>query len=370
MTKKFIMYIPGSHLSDFHKRSPWIMLPVSFNKLGYSVVLICGKYTLSDVFGIEVYETYPRNKKLLRSLTEPFFAFRKIFETDADIVMVSPVGLYLFSILPLIAIYKIRNEILCMKKSKFILKMDWSLDFYGQGKISRILSTLFLVASSLIFDRVTSETYCGVARTKELPMINSSKVIRVPIGFPQNTDPYAQSDRNRKDIILCVARISPMKGQEFLLKAFAMVAYKYPSWSVRLIGPVDDAVYKEKLDSIVACEKLEARVSFLGFIGEKELYNEFSNASIFCLPSIYLESAGNVKYEATAVGLPVVTTDVPCRQDAEDMGWVVARAADAKDLAKKMEVLISHPTMRKSIVENSKNLLLSYEDVARMYIEL
>ena len=346
------------------------MLPISFLELGYSSVLICGEYTLSDTFGLDVYRTFVRKKKLLRSLVEPFFAFHKIFRTNPDIVIIAPVGSYLFSIIPLIALCRLVSVILKRRRTKFILKTDWSLDFYGQKKITRLLSTFLLIASSHTFDRVAFETYCGVARAKDLPMIKNSALVRVPIGYPHNISPIAISDLDRENIILCVARITPMKGQEILLKAFTRIATKHTLWSLRFVGPVDDAIYKERLERVIVQEKLEHKVSFSGYVKENDLYDEFSKAKIFCLPSIYLESAGNVKFEATASGLPVITTDIPCRRDAEDMGWSVCKAGDVESMAKNLDSLISEPALRKKIVEYSRERIPTYIDIANMYRDL
>jgi glycosyltransferase involved in cell wall biosynthesis len=346
------------------------MLPISFLELGYSSVLICGEYTLSDNFGLDVYKTFVRNKKILRSLVEPIFAFHKIFKTNPDVVIVAPFGSYLFSIIPLIAAYRVGSVILGRRKTKFILKTDWSIDFYGQKKITRLLASFLLIASTYIFDRVAFETYCGVARAKELPMIKNSALIRVPIGYPHNIAPIVISDVNRENIILCVARITPMKGQEILLKAFASIATKHKSWSLRFVGPVYDEIYKKRLEGIIVQEKLEQKVSFSGYVSEKGLYDELSRAKIFCLPSIYLESAGQVKFEATAAGLPVITTDVPCRQDAEEIGWSVCKAGDVDSMVKNLDSLISEPDMRNKIVDYSRSRISTYKDIAAMYIDL
>lgn len=201
-------------------------------------------------------------------------------------------------------------------------------------------------------------------------MIKNSAVIRVPIGYPQNIAPIAISDVNRENIILCVARITPMKGQEILLKAFARIATKHESWSLRFVGPVYDESYKKKLEGIIVQEKLEQKVSFSGYVSEKGLYDEFSRAKIFCLPSVYLENAGQVKFEATAAGLPVITTDVPCWQDAEEMGWSVCKAGDVESMAKNLDSLISEPYLRNKMVEYSRSRISTYKDIAAMYRDL
>jgi hypothetical protein len=186
MEKVFVMYVPGSQLSEFHKRSPWIMIPTSFKDIGYHSVLICGQCSIGLVEGIEVYETIKRQKSILRSLFEPFLAFKKIITLKPDILVISPIGSYLIVAIPLFFVYKKYISLTKLNKPKFILKTDWSLDFTGIGYIKRILLKLLLIISSYTFDRISFETYCGTNKAKIIPLIKAKTLIRIPIGYPQN----------------------------------------------------------------------------------------------------------------------------------------------------------------------------------------
>lgn len=371
MARVFVMYVPGSDLTEFHKRSPWIMIPVSFKEIGYRSTLVCGSYTLNSNWGIDVYSTIIRGKSLLKSLAEPFIGFKRIYALKPDILLISPFGSYLFSIIPLIIIYKICKTITRSKKTKFVLKADSSLDFTNIKWYKRVLSILLLSLSSYTFDRISFETHCGVNRAIAIPIIRAEALNRVPIGYPQNIDfDIFKTINNREKRIICVARITPMKGQIVLFKSFLKLSQKYLDWQLGFIGPVEEMNYKNQLDSLIQESNLSNRVSFTNFVEETVLVAELKKASIFCLPSIYTENAGQVKYEAIAAGLPVITTDVPCREDNEELGCLVSKAGDVNELAKHLELLMSNPKLRSSIAEYSRKKLLSYKDIALLYRDL
>ena len=257
------------------------------------------------------------------------------------------------------------------KKTKFILKTDWSLDFTSIKWYKKALSILLLCLSSYIFDRISLETYCGVNRAKAIPIIREKALTRVPIGYPQNIvfDAFKTNNYKEKRIV-CVARIAPMKGQIVLLRSFSKISEKYKDWQLRFIGPIKDETYKSQLDFLIQENNLANRVSFTNFVEENVLLEELREASIFCLPSINTESAGQVKYEAIAAGLPVITTDVPCREDNEELGCLVSNAKDINGLAKNLELLMMNTQLRRNIAENSKKKVLSYKDIALLYRDL
>lgn len=370
----FVMYVPNARLTQFHNRSPWLMLPWSFHALGYESTLICAELASEAPREIQIVQTGmvmkgPPGKGLVRSLFEPMFAFREIVRRHPDVVIIGPMRSSLISFLPLVYLYRRVSPCLTQGQTRFILKADWSLDYTGLSRRSSFLSNALFALSSRVLDLVSVETFCGVERAQRLSGILARKIVRIPIGFPHGLiDPRRQEDSGREPVILCVARIARMKGQDVLLKAFARIASRHPTWSIRLVGPIDDPTFHRELLEFLARESLETRVSFLGFVEESEVDREYYRASVFCLPSVHSESAGQVKYEATAWGLPVVTTDVPCGRDAVEMGWLVARAGDPIDLASKLDELMRDEATRRRVSELARSRQQSYLDVARNYL--
>ena len=370
-----MMYVPNSRLTRFHNRSPWLMLPRSFNAIGYDSTLICAELKCEEPTKIRIVETGlvirgPPGKGAGRSVFEPLLAFREIFRRHPSVVIISPMRSSLVSFLPLVYLYRHVSPGSTQGQTRFILKADLDLDGTGLNRLFHLLSNAILALSSRVLDLVSVETSCGVEKVQSLPGTIARKIVRIPIGFPQGLIKARRyEDSAREPVILCVARIARMKGQDVLLRAFATLAPRYPTWSVRLVGPIEDTVFHKELLDFLVRESLERRVSFLGFVEEDEVDREYHRASIFCLPSVHSESAGQVKFEATACGLPVVTTDVPCGRDAVKMGWLVARAGDSSSLATQLEVLMHDEEARRATVERAQSLQVSYNDVASSYIQ-
>jgi glycosyltransferase involved in cell wall biosynthesis len=372
--RSFVLYNPNSELTRFHDRSPWLMLPRSFQGLGFESTLVCAKYSAESLPGIRVLETSlivsdPRKGGRIRSVAEPFFAFPRILKQRPNLVIISPIRSSLIAFLPLTWLYRKFPKRLRGNQTAFVLKADSSLDYAFMSRLEARITNLLLVLSSVILDAVSIETTCGIARARGLRHIHTEKLVCIPLGFPQGRmHGSTYGGHVRQHVILCVARIARMKGQDVLLKAFATLAPQFPDWSVRLIGPVDDPDYKSELVDFGAGSGLSGRVSYLGMVGESELELEYTRAAIFCLPSVFGENAGQVKYEATAYGLPVVTTDVPCATDARAMGWKVARAGSVAELAAQLGGLMEDERARAVASEYAQSLQRSYLDIASRFL--
>jgi glycosyltransferase involved in cell wall biosynthesis len=226
-----------------------------------------------------------------------------------------------------------------------------------------------VVLSTFFLNLVSLETYCGVERAKELPLIRVRKLVRVPHGYPPGSElQRLDLGEPRKPVILCVARIARMKGQNVLLTAFSTLATRFPEWTVKLVGSVEDSLFMKELVELATRYSLQDRIVFTKYVNKHDLLLEYSQASVFCLPSVSTESWGAVKCEATVNGLPVVTTDVPCARDAIEAGWLVARAGDAEDLAAKLEILMRDEGERLRVSNVAQSRERSWEDTIMIYL--
>jgi glycosyltransferase involved in cell wall biosynthesis len=369
--KKFVMYATRAVINDLRKRTPWLLLPISFSELGFESVLYCSDYEIDNKFLLEIHQTNHASYRSIGSILEPIFSFSKLYRQEPDLVVVAPLGSYLLTVIPLILFFKFVEKALRKTKTSYILKTDWSVDYTGSNFIKRVASKFICSISTYVFDRVTVETYCGKSKLEMMPLARKTAVKRVPLGYPEKFQRLNKYDNaKRENIILCVARVTPMKGQDVLIRAFSIIIKKHPDWLLHLVGPVNDIEYKTKLDNLILELKLFDKVLFFDFSSEKFLYDEYGKSSIFCLPSIYLENAGNVKYEAIAAGIPVITSDVPCELDSRELGFLVAPAGNIEKLSKHLETLIESPAKRAEMVQYSQTKVLSYKDVATIYRDL
>lgn len=119
--------------------------------------------------------------------------------------------------------------------------------------------------------------------------------------------PPAPRPAREVPVAVCVANFKPVKRQEDLIDAMALLASRGVDLECRFAGA------GETLDAMrdrAAGHRLGARVTFLGRVAPAQLAPVLADADIAVLPSAS-EGMSVGLLEAMAAGLPVVATDVP-----------------------------------------------------------
>lgn len=101
-----------------------------------------------------------------------------------------------------------------------------------------------------------------------------------------------------------IARLSPEKNHEELIKAFVDVVKKYKNSRLYILG---DGPLKKSLHKLIVSLRMEKNIFLLGFIENPFMF--VNQCDCFILPSIY-EGQGMVIMEAQVLGLPVIGTNV------------------------------------------------------------
>ncbi len=103
-----------------------------------------------------------------------------------------------------------------------------------------------------------------------------------------------------------VARLHPMKGHRFFLRAAADLAQRYPETHFLICGQ------NVSLENVALRQLIPVRAhDRFHLLGERGDVSELMSAmDIFCLSSVWGEGFPNVIGEAMATGLPCVVTDV------------------------------------------------------------
>lgn len=166
---------------------------------------------------------------------------------------------------------------------------------------------------------------------------------------PNGTDTWPARFLSRADLAIpdealvigTVGRLVPQKATAMLLRAFALLAPRYPALRLAVVGtgPLAEALQREVT--------LPERVHWLGALDGPAVMPAFD---IFALPSAY-EGFAYVLIEAARAGLPIVTTSVggasliveegrngfvtaPGRQDS--FAAALERLIDSSDLRRAM----------------------------------
>lgn len=124
--------------------------------------------------------------------------------------------------------------------------------------------------------------------------------------------------------LVCVARLTSLKGHDLLLRALAVLHERGVGPPLTLVG---DGILREELEALAGRLDLAGQIRFCGALDQAGVRHELAAADVFCLASLSEGSPGAV-LEAMATGLPVVGTAVNGISDAVRDGVTGALVRD------------------------------------------
>ncbi|MDP4529010.1 glycosyltransferase family 4 protein [Alkalimonas delamerensis] len=162
-----------------------------------------------------------------------------------------------------------------------------------------------------------------------------------------------------------VGRLLQEKGIRYFLQAAERIKASHPNVEFVVVGQPDTAkgsISKAELAAAVA----SGLIVYPGLVNNVVDY--LAQASVFVLPSYYREGVPRSTQEAMAVGLPVITTDMPgCRETVEQgkNGFLIPpHNVDA--LTEQMLYFIDHPEQIDAMGQYSRQLAEQKFDVVKI----
>ncbi|WP_166668856.1 glycosyltransferase family 4 protein [Thiohalophilus thiocyanatoxydans] len=191
--------------------------------------------------------------------------------------------------------------------------------------------------------------------------VTADKKLLIPCGFdPDIVKNLSVRERNfsdKENIVLHVARMgSHQKNTEHLVRSVAKMQIP-DDWRFVFIGSQTAEFRRFRETFVREHPDLEDRMEFHEHIQSKaELYDFYSRAKIFCLPS-RTESFGNVLVEALYFGNAIAATEtIPSVQDLADKGNNgIMFTLEPNDLAQQLERLMLDPERLASMSSSARD---------------
>lgn len=156
--------------------------------------------------------------------------------------------------------------------------------------------------------------------------------------------------------LVTLARLSGEKRPEFLLRAFASIAPKFPEWDLEIYGVGPQQNFLEHLAEELAPDRIWVR----GF--EADNYGILAAADLFVSAS-FIEGFGNAIWEALACGVPVIAMDAgpPVRSLVRDgVDGLIVTDNSMDGLASAMTRLMGNHAERKTFAARAPEVIARF----------
>lgn len=186
--------------------------------------------------------------------------------------------------------------------------------------------------------------------------------------------PALKHSRPADELALVYAgSLAPHKGVHTAVEALAQVDHNgLPvRITLSLVGS-GHPDYEAHLHRLVAENRLEDRVFFLGRVPREQMPDLLRRFDVLVFPSIWEEPLARMTQEAMACGLVVVGTPTGGTPEilVEGETGLTFPAGDAAALAKQLERLARDPALRRRLAETGRQVVLQKFDLQRMIDEI
>lgn len=185
---------------------------------------------------------------------------------------------------------------------------------------NKLLKCAFLLYAKLIGRRTikgaAKVTAVSKAIAKEAIAYGAqpSQIVIIPNGIDPN---YADNVRQSlfkkkynipsdKKTILCIGRLHPRKGFQYVISAMPYILKKVPNTVLVIVG---DGPYRRTLESLARKLGVERNVVFTGYVDEQTKKEALADADLVVIPSL-IEPFGLVALEAMAMKKPIIASNV------------------------------------------------------------
>lgn len=247
-----------------------------------------------------------------------------------------------------------------------------------QPPLQKKLFILVEKISALFCDKIVAVTHTivellvigNIIPQKKLTVIRSAfnleEYLKVNITKEQTQIRFGLS---RDDIVIGkIARLSKLKGHEYLLKSFIQVSKEVPTAKLLLVG---NGELESELKQFVKQEKLDDRVIFTGLVFPEDIPSIINTMDILVHSSL-LEGLARVLPQAIMMEKPVISFDLDGAHEVikDGVSGYLIEPLNIDQLAERIIDLCNHKSKAQRFGKIGKELLKDEFDDRKMVTEI
>ncbi len=205
---------------------------------------------------------------------------------------------------------------------------------------------------------------------------SSHKLTHIPNGVDVERFSRVKRVRGQRRTVLYVGRLERYKGIHFLIRGFSLLALRYPSASLMIVG---SGPARQELISMAKKLGIQDKVSFIQGISNQQLLDLYGSAEVFVMLS-RSEAFQLSLCEAMACGLPVISTRVGVAEEIiqpGSNGFLVDYPPSVESIAELISYVFESPEAGMKMGEQGRRDVISKYSwdktataLAELYIQL
>jgi glycosyltransferase involved in cell wall biosynthesis len=222
--------------------------------------------------------------------------------------------------------------------------------------VSKIISVSKTVANALKYYYGIDKSRIEVIPNGVDPYVFKPEIDTSDLKIQHSLDKY-------NSIILCLARISPYKGQFALVKAIKNVVKAKADVVLLLVGPISDIAYYNEIQKFIFQNNLKNNVVFTGKVSKQLIPKYYALADVFVLPSI-AEASPLALLEAMSSGKAIVASSIPQNRElaihGDEMLYVNPNDIDA--LSRTILAILEDKSLKVKLGKNARRTVVEFYD--------
>lgn len=256
-----------------------------------------------------------------------------------------------------------------------ISKITYSISIHGSDVLLKRPLTKYKLAHAKF---IISNCKFHISNlTTKFPILKEKKFHLIPIGIDLETKEWSIcKELSSKNVlnILNVGRLHPVKSQDVLIKACALLKQKGIPFMCKIVGGGDE---KEKLQQLIDSLNLRSNVELTGEKFEKDIIKYYEWAHITVLSS-KSEGTPMTLIESMAKGRPVIAPEITAIPELIESGkqGYMFNSQDEYDLANKIELMFeefdlleSKGIIGRKHVEENNNIRINVLKIKKVFEE-